>query len=150
MEITKNDIVKRAAEELRISGITVNVTPEEATSFLGRLDELAASLAQDGLDAGYLFPDEYGQSDPNEDSGLELWMVRPFAMLLANDAASSYGPEKAMAVNQVKVDQAMDTLANGLVEIAGSKYPDTLPVGASNECLGADTYFYDGSQPSEG
>lgn len=150
MIVKKVDIANRAAEELSISGIASEPTVKEISSFIGRLDELAAQLKSDGLDCGYLMPENYGESEPSDDSGLDLWMVRPVAVLLAGDIASSYGPAKLMSFDRSKLTGAMDSLANGLVEIGWSKYPETLPVGQANEYLETDRYFYNGDLPLEG
>lgn len=150
MIIKKVDVANRAAEELAISGITSKPTDSEVNSFIGRLDELAAQLKSDGLDCGYLMPENYGQSEPSDDSGLDMWMVRPMAVLLAGDIASSYGPAKSMSFDRSKLSDAMDSLANGLVEIGWSKYPETLPTGQANEYLETDRYFYNGDLPLEG
>lgn len=149
MLIKKVDIVNRAAEELRISGLTTNPTPNEVVSFVGRLDELMAQYQNDGLDCGYFFPSEYGESDVNDDSGLEMWMVRPVSMMLAYDIASSFGAAKAQAIDYQKVIKAMDSLSNGLVEVEGAKYPNTLPTGGANQYQRNDCYFYSGNEPSE-
>lgn len=150
MLITKGNIAVRAGEELRIWGITSNITPEITTSLINRLDELAAALTEDGLNSGYLYPDEYGYSDPDDDSGLELWMVQPFSVLLARDAAASFGPTKLAAVDQQKVMKANESLENGLVEVEGSKYPETLPVGTGNDNYIGSGAFYRGNEPAEG
>lgn len=147
MLIKKIDIVLRAAEELKISGISTSANPDEVVSFINRLDELMAMLSNDGLDLGYLYPSEYGRSDPDDNSGLELWMVNPVSMLLASDMASSYGAEKAASVDPRKVANAMESLSNGVVEVAGTKYPETLPVGSGNQYLESDDYFYRGNLP---
>lgn len=147
MLIKKIDLAARAAEELKISGITTSASPDEIASFINRLDELMATLSHDGVDLGYLYPAEYGNSDPDDNSGLELWMVNPVAMLLASDIASSYGPDKAVAIDQRKVANAMESLSNGAVEVAGTKYPETLPVGSGNQYLETDDYFYRGDLP---
>lgn len=148
MQIRKLDIVNRSAEELIISGITSRITSEESTSFIGRLDEMMASLSEEGYDLGYLYPAAYGGSCGTDDSGLELWMVRPIAILLADDISSSFG--KYGAVSQMKISDAYDILANGTVEIEGGKYPHTLPVGSANEYHGRDSYFYySGNHPRE-
>lgn len=147
MQIRKIDLMLRSAEELKISGITSDLNPEEAVSFLGRLDELMANLAEDGLDAGYMFPENYGESDPDDDSGLSLWMVRPIAVLLADDISSSFG--RAETISPLKISAAYDSLSNGLVEIEGSKYPRTMPIGTANEYLGVYSYFYKGNSPRE-
>lgn len=147
MLIKKINIVSRAAEELKISGISTTATPDEIVSFLNRLDELMAALSSEGLDLGYLYPSEYGTSDPDDDSGLELWMVNPVSMLLASDMASSYGVDKASSVDPRKVTNAMRTLSNGVVEVSGSKYPKTLPIGSGNQRLESGDYFYYGDLP---
>jgi hypothetical protein len=149
MQIKKIDVINRAAEEIRISGLTTTATPEEISSFLNRLDEMMSTLKNDGLDCGYIFPFSYGESDPNDDSGLELWMIQPISVLLSSDIASTYGSEKMALINPMKVRDARDSLSNGLVEIEGSKYPTTLPIGQANQYLGSDPYYYFGHEPKE-
>jgi hypothetical protein len=149
--IKKIDIVNRAYSKLRISGLTSGAIPSEITEAVMRLDDFIAALQ---WNIGYIQPINYGQSDPNDDSGLTIDAVDPLTTLLAESLALDFGAKKIAIVStpafQKMVNDAKATLARNYVEIEGAKYPETLPTGIANEYPNTvDNYFYGGEEPLE-
>lgn len=149
--VKKVDIYNRALSKLRISGLTVNPNPTESQNAVNRLDDFIAALP---WDIGYLQPELYGESDPNDDSGVTVDVVDPLSTLLCESLAVDYGEKKIAIVStplfSKMVSEARATLARKYVEIEGGKYPDTLPTGIANEYPNTvNSYFYNGDQPSE-
>ncbi len=142
--IKKISIVNGAYSELEISGITFNPSPEDITLALTMMDNKAAMLDVDIDDTGWLQPDEYGQSDPDDDAGIEPWLVWPLQIVLADALASSFGK----TFDYSKVKDAYRMLNKGLVSNVTSKYPDTLPLGAANQD-DYSPYFYGDNLPKD-
>ena len=142
--IKKSNIVNGAYTELEISGININPSPEDVSLALTMADNKAAMLDIDIADTGWLQPDDYGQSDPSDDAGIEAWMVWPMQIVLADALASSFGK----VFDYSKVKDAYRMMNKGLVTNETSKYPDTLPLGIANQ----DTYspyFYGDNLPND-
>ena len=145
---TKIDILKRSASRLKISGLTVDLSPNEVEEWVCYLDDyMATVLNNEYPNIGYLQPDTYGESDPNDDSGLERWMIKPVTILLADDISGSYG--KKGAITYQEVSKAEDDLASGLVAVDGAKFPVTMPIGQANEYPYRFSNFYKGSNPKQ-
>ena len=105
--ISKIDIVQGALELIRISGLTVQASPAEISLGVQTLDDYAAEL-EATLKTGYLQPSEYGQSDPNDYSGLTAGMVAPMKKLLALQLTPYYGKE----VPQMLYNKLLEELCN--------------------------------------
>jgi len=151
MIITKNSILDQVFDKLKINGKTVRADSDDMVRALARQDSYIAALP---WDVGYLQPSTFGDSDPDDDSGITIDILDPITTILASNLASSYGQAKVAIVSSPQfassVMDAMATLARKFVEIEGGKYPDTLPVGIANEYPNTlDSYFYRGGQPSE-
>jgi hypothetical protein len=138
--INKIDIINGAYKLLRISGLTVNPSAGEVSDALQTLDDYCAEL-QPTLNLGYIQPLEYGQSDPNDYSGLTLSMVGPLkkvmAIQLAPFFAKSIPPELA-----VIADAGMRSLEQLIVTVGDSQNPATLPIGSGNEWDYRSDKFY--------
>ena len=152
MTVKKVDLVNRAYSKLKISGLTTNALPEEVKAAVDRLDDFVAALQ---WDIGYIQPDQYGKGDSQDDSGLTPDIVDPITTMLAEALAADFGDAKMALVSapvfQKMLSNASATLARKFVEIEGSKYPETLPVGTANEYPNNYSgYFYtEGVYPLE-
>ena len=143
MIINKIDIIIEAFQKLRISGLTVDPTPEDVVAALRRMTGVFASLP---WNVGYIYPGSIGADDPNDDSGITVDLFDPLSSILAGAIAGDFGKQ----FNPIEVNDAKKVLARKLADVAGSNYPTTLPTGTANEYCGSrGDYFYDGSQPSE-
>ena len=74
----KIDLVNGTYKLIRISGLTSEAIPEEIEAALQVADDYAGELLSTGLDIGWIQPLEYGQSDPNDYSGLNAQTIGPF------------------------------------------------------------------------
>ena len=146
MTIAKIDIVNGAYAFLRIWGITTQSSNEDVKLGLDTLDDLALQLESDGLMTGYHTPTTYGESNPNDDSGLVDWMGGPYKKLLAVELLSAFG--KPATAELLKVyDDGLTSLRHALVIVPATQNPGTLPKGSGNEWAYRDNKFYD--EPAE-
>ena len=72
--ITKGSLVQGTYALMRISGLTVDPTPEDFVAGLQVADDYAAQLKEVGLDLGWQFPSDYGLSDPADNLRWE-WLA---------------------------------------------------------------------------
>ena len=91
----KSDIINGAYSQMRISGITVNPSPEDNVMALDRLENMANELEGRNICTGYNLEDAPDASSP---SGLEKKFWYPFKCVLAMRLLSDFGkgsPQKA-------------------------------------------------------
>lgn len=138
--ITKGDLIKGAMQHLAADGLLMQPMAQDSQDALQHLDDFAASYAAIGQDIGYLQPLEYGTSTQADDSGVDVGLVGPIKVLLAGYIANMFGKE----LNPNKLSWAENMLAKQLIDIAGSKYPTTLPVGSGNYDTFSQTYYRGG------
>jgi len=139
--ITKGAITEGAFKLLVIWGVTSKPRPEEIDTALGVLDDYALELESTGLLTGYAPPGNYGESDPNDDSGLTDWMAGPFKKLLAVELISIYGKAITPTLGTL-ASMAIKSLEHALVRVDPARPPATLPKGSGNEFEYRDTKFY--------
>lgn len=130
MAWTKRQICDMAFEELGLAAYVFDVSPEEQSSMLRRLDSMMAMWELYGIRLGYQKTVDPLNSDPDQDSGLPDIANQAVWTNLAVNAAPSYGKSLA-AVTLVQAKQAYD----GLLSVAQSNPPEVqfkgnLPVGA--------------------
>jgi hypothetical protein len=138
--ISKVSIVNGTLKLMRISGLTTQGTPDEIKDGLQVLDDYMAELSTT-LDTGYIQPLNYGESDPNDDSGLTPEMAGPVKKSLLAEFCSYFGKEVPMAVARTSAD-GMRALEQLLVHVAPSQNPATLPIGSGNEWQTETRKFY--------
>lgn len=126
--ITKADIVSGALQHLATEGLLLQPMADDQRTAVQHLDDLAATYAAIGLDTGYIQPEGYGTATPSDDSGIDVGLVGPMKIILAGYIAAQYG--KMLDPN--KVSWAEKQLSAQLVNVQGSKYPITLPIGSGN------------------
>ncbi len=127
---------------MRISGLTVDPTPEDDVLALQIADDYAGELLGLGLDLNWQQPLEYGDTDPADTSGLTNEMVGPFKKLLFVQLCSAFGKPVPVAVG-VTASEGMRTLENIVVVVPDAELPATLPFGSGNEFDYRDRKFYD-------
>lgn len=88
MPALKSDIIDAAARELRISGLTSTLTPEETAAFLYELENMMAQLFSSGYDVGYVFTNE---PDPADDLGVDRKYWPMMQTRLAMQMAPTFG-----------------------------------------------------------
>jgi hypothetical protein len=129
--ISKINVVNGTLKLMRISGLTTQGTPDEIKDGLQVLDDYMAELSTT-LETGYIQPASYGESDPNDDSGLTLEMAGPIKKALLLEFCSYFGKDVPMAIAKTSAD-GMRALEQLLVNVAPSQHPATLPIGSGNE-----------------
>ena len=138
--INKIDIINGAYQLLRISGITVSAQPNDIVLALGVLDDYAAEL-KPTLDIGYIQPSEYGQSDPNDYSGLTVGMAGPIKKMLALELVTFFGKQPPASLISI-ASAGMKSLEQQLVNVSDMQNPPTLPIGSGNEYVYIGDKFY--------
>lgn len=138
--ITKGDLAIGAFKFLRISGITVDASPEEVADCIQVCDDLAAEL-KNTVDIGYIQPVSYGDSDANDNSGLSPEAAAPFKKVVAQEIAVFFGKELTPTLNKI-TEQGMRRLEDLFVVTKDAQNPPTLPIGSGNECSYRSDKFY--------
>lgn len=141
MIVTKNDILIEAFSKLRINGLTTDASPEDTLLALRRLSSIVAALP---WDIGYIQPENFGEDDPADDSGLTASLIDPLSTILAFRIAPDFGKQ----LSAVDKAEAEACIARQFTEISGCKYPSTLPQGGGNSSDNSDN-FYSGLEPFE-
>lgn len=154
---SKIQIVDGAYSILVISGLTTQPTSEEVALGMQALDDLMAEL-KPTLDTGYIQPLNYGQSNPNDFTGLTNEMAGPVKKMLAREILANFGKPLTAEINSIYQD-GLRRLEQLIVEVSPAQNPATLPIGSGNEWDyrsdkfynepnnddGADTYYKDES-----
>lgn len=141
MKISKGSLVSGTYALMRISGLTKQSTPEDITAALQVADDYSQELKESGLDLGWQYPNEYGLSDPDDNSGITPAMAGPFKKLLFIELCSFFGKEPPIAVVKTAAD-GMRILEQLLVDVPDAQNPSTLPIGSGNEEDYRDRTFY--------
>lgn len=132
MAWTKRELVAEALNELALSGMTFDTTPEEQAQAIRTLDRMAAGWTLRGVSIDYAQPDNAGESDPDDDSGISDAHADAVVQNLAVRLCGSYGKQPpAVLLQTAKV--AFDAL---LIEAAApvpQPLPGGVPLGAGNK-----------------
>ena len=136
----KIDLVNGAYQLIRISGLTSVAIPEETIIGLQVSDDLAGELSTT-LNTGYIQPTEYGQSDPDDYSGLTVQTAGPFKKLLAMELVDFFGKQIPMSL-KMNADKGLRSLEQLLVTVLPMQNPGTLPIGSGNEWDYRSDKFY--------
>lgn len=136
----KVDIIGRAYSKLRISGLTVDPTPEDLELALCELEAMMAEFASRNMSVGYLFTEE---PDPNDDLGVPL----QFWPALSTNLAVRLIPDFNKQVPDTLLAQASQSLSNmagrcAADKIRGVQYPSRQPIGSGNYAYGRWVRFY--------
>lgn len=136
----KVDIIGRAYSKLRISGLTVDPSPEDLELALCELEAMMAEYASRNMEVGYLFTDD---PDPNDDLGVPL----QFWPALSTNLAVRLIPDFNKQVPDTLLAQASQSLSNmagrcAADKIRGVQYPSRQPIGSGNQLYGRWTRFY--------
>ena len=129
----KVDLIKDAYSQMRISGLTVQPTPEDLELALNRLENMAAEWQERNISAGYHFEDE---PDPNTDSYLKRAYWQAFStnlgVRLLNDFGKSSSPESAGLMKQAS--QSLSAISGIIARdtLNQVSYPDRQPTGSGN------------------
>ena len=130
MTNTKGGIINDAYSRLRISGLTVNPTPEDMELALRRLENLMSTLEARNIRLNYRFEDE---PDPATEHGVRVehfdMMASNLAARLAVDFGKSVSPELSATARAAMSDTFSITAADNVRE---TQYPNRQPLGSGN------------------
>lgn len=130
MAQSKIELVQGAFSRLRISGLTIDPTPEDTTVALMRLEQMAAEFAGRNITTYYREAFDQGDIDPNDETGLALKYHDFFESNLAIRLSPDFGMDIPMALGVV----ASQSLASVSAMIAADNIrevaqPHRQPIG---------------------
>lgn len=130
MSDTKIDIIKQAYSRLRISGLTVNPTPDDIEIALQRMESMAAEFDSRNITTGYRISLD---PNPNEPTGLpqRFWdlFATNLAVRLMPDFGKSAPPELALQASQALATASASIAADTIREVRPSH---RTPIGDVN------------------
>lgn len=129
---TKSTIINDAYSQLRISGLTVDPTPEDISLALGRLELMAHEWESAGFCTGYLFEDE---PDPDSQLGVDYPKWQAFITNLALRLC----PDFELTPSQILVTQASQSLSFFAGQSVKARVKNTYP---NRQPVGSGTRFY--------
>lgn len=138
--ISKGDIVSEAYSRMRISGLTVDPSPEDVMTGLSMLEQMAAEWYELNIDANYNFSD-YGEADPNEDSGIPMWALSAFSSNLALRLLSDFGKTATQELYGM-ASQSYSFISNKTAPVRELTYSQRMPVGTGNRIRSRYQRFY--------
>lgn len=126
----KVDVINDAYSQLRISGLTVQPTPEDLELALDRLEVMASEWAERNICSNYNFEDE---PDPNSITNVKRGYKQAFSTNLALRLLPDFGKEPPMAL----LSQATQSLSNLSARSAFERvqevpYPTRMARGSGN------------------
>lgn len=130
MAIKKIDVIKDAYAKIRISGLTLDPTPEATTVALEQLEGMMAELEATSMNINYQFEEE---PDPNTDTGVRLEHKQMMSSNVAMRVVSNFGKEIPLSLEK----QANQSLSNSnsivaAAQITQVQYPDRMARGSGN------------------
>ena len=128
MRIAKIDIIKTAYEHLRISGITVNASPEDIVLALDILESMMAELNSRNICPDYRFSED---GDPNDDAGVELWAKHGIATNLAVRLTPAFG-KQPNPVLAMQANQSMSNLSARSAQVREVPHSNRMLRGSGN------------------
>lgn len=138
MPLLKIDFINDAYSQLRISGITVDPSPDDLQLALGRLEDLAAEFRSRNIDGGYFFED---QPDPNSVVGVPRQYKQAYVTALAVRLIPDFNKQVPNAL-QMAANAAVENLAANEVNVRQMVYPTRQPIGSGNRWLQAGIRRY--------
>ncbi|MBL4800224.1 MAG: hypothetical protein JKY50_22740 [Oleispira sp.] len=100
MANTKIDLVAGAYSRMRISGLTIDPTPEDTTLALRRLELMMAEWEGRNITMQYRFAIDEGDIDPNSETGILLKYQDSIESNLAVKLSPDFGMDVPMSLGQ--------------------------------------------------
>lgn len=131
MAIRKIDLVNCAYSQLRISGLTVDPTPEDLAVALDRLEAMAAEWESRNICTGYNFTD---RPRPNDVTNIELWTKQAFETNLAVRLIPDFNKAVPPAL-EMQARQALSNISGRIAKkkIREVRYPERMAIGSGND-----------------
>ncbi len=130
MANTKIDLVQGAFSKMRISGLTVDPTPEDTTLALQVLEQMAAEFAGRNITTYYREAFDQGDVDPNEQSGLALKYRNAFEANLAVRLCADFGKDIPHSLG-INAQQSLSSMSSMIAadNIREVEQPHRQPIG---------------------
>lgn len=141
MSHTKVDLIAGAYSKLRISGLTVQPTPEDLELALTRLENTMAEIeGARNICLGYNFED---QPDPNSTSNIPKWSYNGIESLLATKLIPDFNKEVPVQL-MMQAGSEMSAISGRVARdrLKQVSYPDRMPVGSGNSWCSRWYRFY--------
>lgn len=140
MSTTKREIIEGAFSDIGLAAFTFDISTEETTDALRKLDRMVAQWDSRGLRIGYALPTSPGNSSPAEIAGVpDIYasaLVQNLAMLLAPSYGKTITQDMRINAKQSYSDLVARVAGRDIVEM---RYPDTLPIGTGNKPFRGDS-----------
>ncbi len=129
-QYNKVDVIIGAYSKLRISGLTVQATPEDLELALDTLEMMASEFENNNICTGYNFEDE---PDPNS----PMNVIRSYKNAFVTNLAIRVSPDFNKEIHQVLFMQASQSLSNmagqsAMERISQVSYPNRMPRGSGS------------------
>ena len=141
MSHTKVDLISGAYSKLRISGLTVQPTPEDLELALTRLENTMAELeGARSICLGYNFED---QPDPNSVSNIPNWSYNGIESLLATKLIPDFNKQVPMQL-MMQAGSEMSSISGRVARdrLKQVAYPNRMPIGSGNSQYSRWYRFY--------
>lgn len=131
---TKVELVNSAYSQLRISGLTINPTPEDTETALWRLEDMMSEFWGRTLDFNYQFEETpLGATESGVDRTHHLMISSNLAMELLDD----FGKDAPLSLSS----RARSSFSSSSAVLARErlntvKYPTRMPIGSGNSRFG--------------
>jgi hypothetical protein len=127
---TKNDVIKGAYSQMRISGLTVNPSPEDSAIALDRLEDMMAEFETNNICLDFNFTLD---PDPSDLTNVK----RGFNQMMQTNLATRLVPDFNKVVPPTLMALASSTLSNATgysaaKNIKAVAYPRRMPLGSGN------------------
>jgi hypothetical protein len=108
-----------------------DLTPEEGTTALHRLDRMAAMWDAKGIRVGYNLPAATADSNLDDEACIPGWAEDPFITNLALRIAPTVGKTVSLDTRKAARD-SYNALLVGNYEIPQMQFPRHMPIGTGN------------------
>jgi hypothetical protein len=132
----KQEAINQAYGQIRISGLTTDVVPEESDIALFELDQVMTAWRAMGRNINYNFPlpttdDTQIQSNPEDVLGVYDWAEQGVIATLAANLVEYYGKEIPAGVSR-KQRFGVNVIKQQTVKLDQQQYPHRMPIGSGN------------------
>lgn len=142
--IRKGDIVNDAYSRLRISGLTVNPSPEDVSVALMRLEDMASEWEERNICLSYNFED-YNDVDANSDSGIPRWASNAVKANLAIRLLADFGKEITPSL-MMAANSSLSFVVSKTAKVRQTQYSNRMPIGSGNSRIYRYQRYYKTSE----
>lgn len=124
----KGDLINDAYSQMRISGLTVQPTPEDLDVALMRLENMMAEFSIRNINVGYTLEDD---PDPNTPHNVERWAWHGIATNLAIRLIPDFNKEVPQTLF-AQASQSLSNMSGRTALVRQVNYPSRQPRGSGN------------------